>query len=464
MQFWSTTKRGRFILVSITILIVALLLIAARNVLFPFIIGLFLVYLLLPAVNFFHDHMPRLLHDKGLARPIAILLIYLGLALLLVGFFVIFVPVVTEQVSDLVDVATGEYALWVQQFAKGLNQAVLDEALDRFYDYMPELVRTAIENNLQQVTEFLTSSFQDLITGFVSGLQKAVLGTLNVVGTTLGFVLALVLIPFWVFYLLNDEKKISAAIYSLIPERLRDDVLCLEAIIGESLAAYIRGRLFLCLMVGIMATFGLVILGINFSVLLGTIAGIFDIIPNIGPFLGAVPAIVVALLKSPSLALQVAIMFFVVQQIETILLGPKVVGASVKLHPTLVIVVLVVGNEVAGIWGMVLGVPITAIVRDVFRYLYLRLSDEEVSPQEAMLRVHPPRQMVGVEIKPWQEKLLSWGQQGYAVASAWARRGYALAIVWGRQAADWSVARFHHLKQIVEERINHKPRESDLGD
>ena len=466
MRSWSPAKRGRAILVSFILILVGALLIAARAAMFPFVIGIFLVYLLLPAVNLLDGRMPTLLRERRLSRPLSIMLIYLGVALLLVGFFAIFVPVVSDQISDLVAAASGQYAIQLSQLSKMLNQTALNDALERFYDYVPDVVREAVEQNIQQATAFLTSALQDLISWFVSTIQKALLGTLNVVTSTVGFFLGIVIIPFWVFYLLNDQKRVSANIYVTIPETYRDDVYSLETIISESFGGYIRGQLFLCLVVGAMSTLGLAIMGINFSVLLGTMAGIFEIIPNIGPFLGAIPAILVALLESPALAVQAAILFLVIQQVENTFLVPKVVGASVQLHPTAVMVILVVGNAVAGIWGMVLGVPMTAIARDVFRYLYLRFSDEEISPQEALVRVHPPREDRAVELPTWQQKLVEWGHSQAWVASAQARlakaRDWAGAVA--RAGLLWSLQRVHMLRTWIAERRGAKATTGDLGE
>jgi len=124
-----------------------------------------------------------------------------------------------------------------------------------------------------------------------------------------------------------------------------------------------------------------------FALVLGLIAGIFEILPYVGPILGAIPAIVVALLADPWSALWVAIAFFGIQQVENLVLVPRISGESVKLHPAMVMVVLVVGNELAGFWGMLIAVPVTAVLRDVFKYLYLRFLDEPLNPEEAMTNV-----------------------------------------------------------------------------
>jgi predicted PurR-regulated permease PerM len=153
------------------------------------------------------------------------------------------------------------------------------------------------------------------------------------------------------------------------------------------LSAYIRGQLLLVLFVGGLATVALILIGVPFPLVLGLIAGIFEVLPYIGPILGAIPAVVVALLSDPISALWVAGAFFVIQQVENLVLVPRISGESVKLHPALVMVSLVIGNELAGLLGMLIAVPVTAVVRDVFKYLYLRFLDEPLAPDDALTSI-----------------------------------------------------------------------------
>jgi predicted PurR-regulated permease PerM len=136
--------------------------------------------------------------------------------------------------------------------------------------------------------------------------------------------------------------------------------------------------------------------GVDFALLLGLTAGAFEILPYVGPILGAIPALIVAVLQSPMTALWTLVVFLIIQQLENFFLVPRIAGESVKLHPALVMVVLVVGNEALGLWGMLVAVPLTAVIRDVFKYFYLRFADEEVSPMEAMARVRTERMIIEV--------------------------------------------------------------------
>ncbi len=411
----SPVRWRRLILLGMAIVLGAVLFYSAQSALLPFIVGSFLVYLFLPVVNFLDPRMPRLLREWRLSRPLSILLTYLLVILLLVGFFAIFVPLISDQISQLIE-ASGQYTLQLLRITKGWNRTLIDEWFNRYYNLIPDWIRETLDANIQQITASLTNAFQNIVSWLGRGLQLALKGTIDVVTFTVSLVIGIIIVPFWMFYVLNDEKKIMQAFYSAVPERYRADVQNLQEIIGGVLSAYIRGQLILCLFIAAMSTLGLLILGVHFPLVLGTVAGILEVVPTIGPFLGAVPAVLVALLESPALALKTALLFVIIQQIENAFLVPKVQGASVKLHPTVIMLVVVIGSEIAGVWGVILAVPLSAIFRNVFYYLYWRSSDPEIKPEEAMARMRlleRGRGVVGPPL-PWRQSLVRWGRQVYS--------------------------------------------------
>ena len=122
--------------------------------------------------------------------------------------------------------------------------------------------------------------------------------------------------------------------------------------------------------VGVLVFIGLSILGIRFAAILGLVAGLFGLIPIIGPLLGAVPGLLVTLASSPSQTIWVAVVYVGVQLIENYLVTPRIQSSAVRLNPALIMVILVVASEIAGLWGVVVAVPLVALTRDVFVYFY----------------------------------------------------------------------------------------------
>ena len=363
----SPARRNRLILILILLLIVGWMLYVARAVLFPYILGLVLAYVLYPLVRRIDHYMPAVLKQRRLSRPLAIIIVYLMVILLIAGLMAFLVPVVINQVESL-------WAQREQLVAKG--QALLGEWLIRYRATIPEEWRRTIEENLVKAAGAVGQT-----------VQGGIVSTVSAVTSTVSLALGMVVIPFWLFYVLADEGQMANALEATVPDSIEPDVRNVLRITDDILSAYIRGQLLLCVVVGAMATVGFVLAGVDFAVLLGLIVGLCEFIPFVGPILGAVPALIVAVIESPVTALWALLVIVVVQQVENLFLVPRIAGESVKLHPALIMVVLVIGNEALGLWGMIVAVPLTAIVRDVFKYLYLRFSDEPVSSAEALARV-----------------------------------------------------------------------------
>lgn len=367
MSFWYSARFKRFVLwFAMSALVVALLW-AARPVLVPFVLGLVLAYLLLPLIQWLERHMPARLRAWSVARPLSIMLTYLLFILIIAGVVAFIVPVMAEQVGTFIE--------RVPQYYEQLGDLV-QEGRQWYEVSIPEDWKTTVEENLAQIA-------QDVL----GAVQENLVGVIRSVLSSISFLIGLVIIPFWLFYILQDEGQVKEGVLEALHPELRADVQSLATLVDHVLSAYIRGQLLLCLFVGVLATVAMAIIGVPFAPVLGLIAGIFEVLPNIGPYLGAIPAILVALATNPVSAIWVAVAFFAIQLVENLVLVPRISGKSVKLHPALVMMVLVIGGQLAGFWGMLIAVPVTAVIRDVFLYLYLRLLDEPLTPQEAVARL-----------------------------------------------------------------------------
>ncbi len=373
MSFWTSARFKRFVLWLAMSALVVVLLWAARPVLVPFVLGLVLAYLLLPLVHWLERHMPARLRAWRVARPLSIILTYLLFLLIIAGIVAFILPVMAEQV--------GTFIQRVPQYYEQLGDLVQD--VREWYELsIPEDWKTTVEENLSEIAQEALGAVQENLFGVI----RSVLGSLN-------FLIGLIIIPFWLFYILQDENQVKEGILEALHPELRADVQSLATLVDHVLSAYVRGQLLLCLFVGVLATIAMFIIGVPFAPVLGLIAGIFEVLPNIGPYLGAIPAILVALATNPVSAIWVAAAFFAIQLIENLVLVPRISGKSVKLHPALVMMVLVIGGQLAGFWGMLIAVPVTAVVRDVFLYLYLRLLDEPLTPQEAVARMRSDQEV-----------------------------------------------------------------------
>ena len=368
----SLSRRKQMILVLVALLLLGLIVWTARTVLIPYVFGLGLAYVLAPLVRFVERGILWLSRRrylgffKHIARGLAIGIVYLLVLAILVGFFSIFVPLLIEQGKSLWEARD---SIW--EYISRLGEDIVEQ-----YRLLPEQVRVQIDDNLTRFGEQVGKI-----------LQQAVGGTAVVISYTFSLVLAILIIPFWTFFMLLDSHKLGQTFVRAIPISIREDVLKVVTLIDAVFASYLRGQLLLGLIIGSVSTIFFGIDGLQFALILGVISGIFEMIPNIGPILGAIPAILVALAQNPTLALVVAIYAVIIQQIENIFITPRVLGNSVQLHPVIVMVVLVIGAEIGGILGLFLAPVTTAALRDLFRYFYFRLDDPPLSPADALAKV-----------------------------------------------------------------------------
>ena len=371
MSNWTGRQRTRLLITMAVLLVALLVLDVARAALLPVVLGSLLVYIMLPIINWLDAHMQPVIRRRGLARTLAVLIVYALFLALLVGSLAFVIPPIAAQVSRLVQ-GLPELASRAYSAAPEIVQLWLE----RYNEIVPENIRLALE-----------SSVQDRLRQLIEALQTGLFKTVSVLFSTVSFVLGLIIVPLWMFYILRDQPEIETALFRLLPPQYRDDGRSVRSLIDGVLGSHLRGQVILCLSVAIMSYAAFEIIDLDFALLLGTIVGIFEVIPVLGPVLGAIPAMAVALATVPSRLPAVVLIALAVQQIENNLVLPQVARGTVKLHPALVMIVLVVGGALGGFVGVFLSVPVTAIIRDVTYYVYLRASEEPLSPEEALARV-----------------------------------------------------------------------------
>jgi predicted PurR-regulated permease PerM len=346
---------ARVALLISAVVIVGIMLYMGREALSPFIVGLLFVYLLDPPIEF--------LGRRGVPRWLAILLVYTLVVIL----------------------------IWQ---AASLTLRPLVDQIRTFANDLPGLI--------QQVDDLYTSlelpqQLRDAIDGWVAGLGSGGLNLgvlLPVFSVTAGLVSALfgyLIIPVWAFYLLKDRFELATAFDHSLPLEWRTDIWAIARIIEGVFGRWVRAQLLLGLVVGIATFLGLLLLSVTidpifgrFAVLLAFIAGVLELLPIIGPIIAAVPAVLLAATAGPDAAIAAVVLYIVVQQIENTVLVPKIQGKAVQLHPSAVIFSLVIGGAIAGLLGAILALPVTAAGRDVYRYLFRRLSPtRDVPPVRA---------------------------------------------------------------------------------
>lgn len=307
-----------------------------RDVIFIVLIAGLLATIINPMVNYFEK--------KKIPRWAGALFVYLSVLLVLILIGMAIVPAVVSQTKLFID------------------------EIPEFLDSILNKVQAGIQAGSQE-------QFLDMFNNWLNKSSLSAKSIFSVLGTVAGQVMSVFMVLVLSFYLSVRKKGVRSFIDSLVPTKYKKFLADFSESVQKDIGAWARGLLLLCFFVGTLVYLGLLILGVKFSLTLAVIAGLTEVIPYLGPFIGAVPAVLMALTQSPTLALFVLILFVVIQQIENIFISPYVMYKAVGLDPLIIILALLVGGKLAGPIGMVLAVPAATIVAILIRY-YLKHKKE----------------------------------------------------------------------------------------
>jgi predicted PurR-regulated permease PerM len=310
-------------------------------VLAPFVTGLALAYLFNPIVTRLSKKMPRAL---------ATTIVLLGAALVIFSFFMAFSPLLGKQLSDFIDNVPSYY---------DRASAYITTNFDRLMGRLrPEDVKQVRAAASEQVGSVLTGA-------------KTVLGRIWTGGMALVDIATFcVVTPVVAFYFLRDWPKIVKRIDNLLPRKHARTIRTIMREFNMRLGGFVRGQLLVCLSLGGMYATGLTVVGLNFGFAIGMIAGILSFIPYVGSIFGFVASVSVALIQFDDMKMPMIVIgiFFLGQFIEGNFLAPKLVGERVGLHAVWVIFALLAGSQLFGFTGLLLAVPVAALLGVVTRH------------------------------------------------------------------------------------------------
>lgn len=296
-----------------------------RDIIVLFFVVLVIVAALSPVVDRMSKHIPRVL---------ALIILSLGFLVALAAVGYLFVPTIVYQLSQLainLPIIAGRF----EPYYAGIQQAAAN--------YQESLF------NLSAQLGRLTSGLYATTVSFVTGLMA--------------FFTILILS----FYMLLEQKSIEAFLLNLMPENRKQKMIEILQKIADKMGKWLRGQALLMLAIGLLDGIGLVALGVPYPLVLAVWGGITEVIPYIGPWLGLIPAFLVALTVSPLKALLILIVYVVIQQLEAQFLAPKIMGRAVGLSPVIIILSLLVGAKLMGILGVIIAVPVAAAIAVVIQ-------------------------------------------------------------------------------------------------
>jgi len=335
----------------------------ALKILFPVIslviIALFIVYLINPLVS--------ILVKYRIPQPLAAVTVF-GLFLLIIVSIIYFIPpMIFREIRHLAGYIGTDFRQYIIMMSEQL------EEFEILYDL--------------EISQTLYSS----IMSFVENIPFILVHWINQIATFqipfLSELWSLVGLFFLTFFLLLDFEKVKASIVSLFPPNYHHEVIHVISIIDSKVGAYLRGNVLRCTIVGVFTGIGLSWMGMPFAVTMGITAGLLNIIHNIGPLLAAIPAVLLSLTPGTPHPLMVAGLYLIIQTFDPFILTPFLLGKAVNLRPITVIIALLCGARLMGFLGIILSIPVTAILKVLLHHYYIKKMGIEIiqesSPTEA---------------------------------------------------------------------------------
>ncbi|WP_026675452.1 AI-2E family transporter [Alkalihalobacterium bogoriense] len=308
----------------------------------PIILAGVLYYLFRPFVNLLAKKMPR---------SLAILLLYIIVAAVLTFLFLLVGPELQKQLNSFMK----NIPHLMNEIRTLINNLQQNEYLARFQ---------LNENfSFEQISSELTTTINNVLSTIGTNLA-------SFIGFITNAVLIVIIIPFVLFYMLKEGEKAPAQFLRLLPKKQQEDARRILGDMDKALSSYIQGQIIVSFCVGVLAYIAFLIIKLDYPLVLALVAMFTNVIPFIGPWIGTIPAVVVGLIHSPFMALLVILVIIVIQQIESNLISPQVMGRKLAIHPLTIILLILAAGRFAGLLGLILAVPTYAVLKVIVSHIY----------------------------------------------------------------------------------------------
>ena len=302
----------------------------------------------------------RILDKYKVHRVFSIIIVFLVLALLIYLIATYIAPIAQKQFANLID-----------------NIPVMVEGAQDLITYW------------QSNQDMLPKEVEDTLNNVRSNLQSYIENTMSFlfgfIGQFISFVFALVLVPFFLFFMLKDGEKFAPFVTRIFSKDKADNLKNLLHKVNEALTSYIQGQLLVSVAIGILLFIGYLIIHLEYALTLALFGMLMCVIPFIGPFIAVVPAVIVALFQDPIMAVWVLVVMVVAQQIEGNLISPNVMGRALQLHPLTIITVILAAGSIAGFLGILFAVPFYAVVKTIIVHFYQTYVKAQDDKKDALI-------------------------------------------------------------------------------
>ncbi|RAV22140.1 AI-2E family transporter [Paenibacillus contaminans] len=319
------------------------LLVLVKTVLLPLILTGVVYYLLNPIVDY--------LERKKVKRVYSIIVLYLliiGILTLVIGSVV---PLIREQVMGLIHNFPVYFQTVEAQIESWMGSQLMNQIQETVNINPEEITRTISERG----TAILNHTWSS-IGGFLGALTETLL--------------AIVTVPFILFYLLKDGDRLPRYILSFLPTSFRGQSFRVMSEMSHQISSYIRGQIIVSFCIGFLLYIGYLIIGLEYSLILAIIAACTSIVPYLGPAIAITPALIVSIVTSPVMLLKMIVVWTIVQLIEGKFISPQIMGRSLQIHPITIIFIILTAGNLFGIAGIILAVPGYAVLKVIFTHLF----------------------------------------------------------------------------------------------
>jgi len=333
------------------------------SALVPFGLGLVIVLLLRRPVDWLGERMPR---------QLAVAICYLTSLVVLGIAFAFLIPPIYAQIAQFI----GQVPAYTQQAYDLYNKLIAGGAANTTPDWLTQAI-VALRDQIVKGAGTWSSALASYAVSAGSSLAN------GLIGLVLAFIIG--------FYTLTDLPHLEREVYLIAGERFRDETEHAFRTITRVLGGWLRGTLITSSVVATLISIGLWIAGVPYALAIGVLGGMLNVVPYVGPALTALLAGAAGLFVSPMTAVWAVLVVFVVQQIDSLLVGPRVMSEQVDLHPLLVILALLTGAALFGVPGMVLSVPVAAVIKGLFVYWFEKRGEGDMfSSTGVLLRANRP--------------------------------------------------------------------------
>ncbi|MBM7687839.1 AI-2E family transporter [Enterococcus ureilyticus] len=309
----------------------------------PLIMAGILYYLMNPVVDY--------LEKKKIPRIWSIIGLFIIVVALIIWGLVVIVPKIQEQ--------TISFGNHFPQYIDTIDQKMQEILGDPFFAQF----RTQLEDMGDKLISSLGDIIRNISTFTVQGLG-------SFVGAVATIVVAIITMPFILFYLLKDGKQLAPYLMKFLPNKMRQPTLKVLGEVNSQVSSYIRGQLTVAFAVAVMFIIGFSFIGLDYAITLGITAGFLNLIPYLGSFLAMVPAIFLGIVGGPILLVKVLVVFVIEQTIEGRVISPLVLGSQLDIHPVTILVVLLTSGKLFGVVGVILGIPVYAAAKVIITHVF----------------------------------------------------------------------------------------------